>query len=801
MKIAYFGRPMKSATCIAACMALALVGCSQTAEDTAEAEDASASEREPADYTTSEATDGDTTFTVVENPHGGARLTFADDGEFELITEEEDGSTYAFKDMNGNGELDTWEDWREPAEIRAAGLADQLTIEQVAGLMLFSSHERAPGDGLTEDQETYLEQDHLRNVLNAGDSDVQDNVTWVNEMQAFVESLASEDTPYVPVNFSTDPRHDSGSAFPETGSRSDWPSNLGMAALFDAERVEEFGRVASEEYRALGISNALSPQIDLATEPRWLRVNGTFGENAELAAELAVAYVDGFQNSYEDDEPTGWGPQSVSTMIKHFPGDGAGEGGRESHLNSGKYAVFPGGNFDTHLDVFLAAQHASSMMINYSIMLDGEGEPLFEDRVGSAYEKATIDILRKDNDYDGVLVTDWGVTNSWLDEEALFGMAWGKEDLTIDERHFEVLRAGVDMFGGNNEVGPVLAAHEMWQEAYENGELEIDADTRWAQTGKRVLTMLFETGLYESPYLDLEESEASVGSEAKIQAGIEAQLDSVVLLKNDDVITESDASDFSEQTVYIPQSFDFGQDEAFGPGQYTEGPTVDTDVAEEYFGTVLTDEVELNGDEEVESYEAPDISDADAVVVGMRSPNNGTNFSSAGWDEEEDTWYPLSLQYRPYTADGENVRQESISGDIDDNGERENRSYFGETSRISNEADLDAFERAVEAVEASGRDIPIIVVLDASNPVVPSEFEEDADAIVAGFGVSHQALLEVALGIHEPQGRLPIGFPASMDALELQHEDVGEDHETYVDSAGNDYAYGYGLDWTGVLGD
>ena len=157
------------------------------------------------------------------------------------------------------------------------------------------------------------------------------------------------------------------------------------------------------------------------------------------------------------------------------------------------------------------------------------------------------------------------------------------------------------------------------------------------------------------------------------------------------------------------------------------------------------------------------------------------------------------MQYRPYTADGEHVRQVSISGDILDDGSQENRSYYGATSRIENEADLDAFERAVAAVVASGKNIPVITILKATNPVVPEEFEADSDAIVVGFGISDQALIEVALGLSEPQGRLPIGFPASMDAVEAQLEDVGEDTEPYVDSAGNAYLFGFGLNYSGVI--
>jgi len=176
-------------------------------------------------------------------------------------------------------------------------------------------------------------------------------------------------------------------------------------------------------------------------------------------------------------------------------------------------------------------------------------------------------------------------------------------------------------------------------------------------------------------------------------------------------------------------------------------------------------------------------------------------FENSGYDATTDSYYPLSLQYRPYTADGANVRTVSVGGDILADGTKENRSYVGNTSKVTNEADLDAFVRTVAAVDASGKDIPVVVVLKAANPVVPTEFESDADAIVVGFGVSDKALIEMALGLHEPQGRLPIGFPASMDAVEAQSEAVAGDTETFVDELGNDWAFGFGLNFSGPIAD
>ncbi|GMA41506.1 glycoside hydrolase family 3 N-terminal domain-containing protein [Mobilicoccus caccae] len=362
--------------------------------------------------------DGKTSFAVVTNPGGGATLSYVPGGAVTLLEVTTPTARLAFKDMNANRRLDVWEDWRQPVNVRAAALAQELTKEQIAGLMLFSSHERDPAAGLTDAQRTYLAQDQLRNVLNAGPNDVKANVTWVNAMQKFAEAQAKAGLPYVPVNFSSDPRSTAAqdTAYNAAGTDiSRWPSNLGLAATFDPETMLRFAKTSSAEYRAMGITTALGPQIDLATEPRWLRVDGTFGENAAHASRMAKAYVDGSQNTYDSyGHSTGWGPESIATMIKHWPGDGAGEGGREAHLNAGKYAVYPGDNYREHMLPFLAAKDSLAVMSSYSIAIDKDGEPLTGNRVGSAYDKVKIDALRTEG-YDGVICTDWGVTRGYTD--------------------------------------------------------------------------------------------------------------------------------------------------------------------------------------------------------------------------------------------------------------------------------------------------------------------------------------------------------------------------------------------------
>ena len=163
----------------------------------------------------------------------------------------------------------------------------------------------------------------------------------------------------------------------------------------------------------------------------------------------------------------------------------------------------------------------------------------------------------------------------------------------------------------------------------------------------------------------------------------------------------------------------------------------------------------------------------------------------------------MSLQWKPYTATGPNVRKKSIAGDILDNGRQENRSYFGATSKIGNEFDLKALNRTVKAVKQverrTGKNIPVIVSVKAKSSFIPKEFEKKVDAILVGYSINDRVFIETALGQHNPQGRLPLTSPKNMNAVEKQKEDVGEDMKPYVDSRGNVYKFGFGLNWYGKI--
>jgi len=705
-----------------------------------------------------------------------------------------------FKDLNRNGVLDPYEDWRLPPEERARDLAARMSIEQIAGLMLYSSHQAVPAnlgwfpgtyDGrpygesgaapsdLTDQQMRFITEDHVRHVLVTRLESPEVAARWTNNLQALAESIGLG----IPVNISSDPRHsadDSKEFNAGAGDRiSRWPESLGLAATFDPETARRFGEVAAREYRALGITTALSPQIDIATEPRWFRFGMTFGEDSRLAADMARAYVDGMQTSTGDREIAGgWGYDSVNAMVKHWPGGGSGEGGRDSHFGVGKFNVYPGDNFAEHLIPFTEGAFkldgptgkASAVMPYYSISWGQDRK--YGENVGNSYSRYMItDLLRTEYGYDGVVCTDWGITaDEGPDVTRLFpgGRCWGvEENHTVAERHLKILLAGVDQFGGNNEIAPILEAYRIGCERY--GEAYMRA--RFEQSAIRLLLNIFRLGLFENPYLDEQRSAAVVACPEYVAAGYEAQLKSIVMLKNAGGILPLQKG----SKVYIPKRYRPASTDWFGNTipEYECDP-VQLDVVRRYFD--VTDH--------------PD--EADYALVFIESPHITKGYSHEDKAAGGNGYMPISLQYRPYTA--EHARETSIAGDP-----REvlNRSYRGKTVTTPNASDLDA----VLETRKRMKDKPVIVSILLSNPAVMAEFEGAADAILAHFSVQDSALLDIITGAAEPSALLPMQLPAHMRTVEEQFEDVAHDMEVYVDSEGNRYDFGFGLNWSGRIQD
>lgn len=701
-----------------------------------------------------------------EKQSGGPEISVADRSRFLR----KDG--FVFRDANRNGTLEPYEDWRLSAADRAADLVGRLQMKDIFGLMLYSRAVYLPeSDALTPAQISFLRDDGVRHVLVKRVKDTRTAVRWSNRVQALCEGIGAG----IPANNSSDPRH-TGTGDAEFdaggGAISRWPGPLGMAATFDPALMERFARIASDEYRHLGITTALSPQIDLGTEPRWFRYFGTMGESPDLVTAMARAYCDGFQTT--PGSPDGWGSRSVNTMVKHWPGGGCGEAGRDSHCGYGKYAVYPGGRMADQIRPFTEGAfaltggtvRASAVMPYYTIPV-GQCGP--GDEVGNAFSKRIIEeMLRGDSGYDGVVCTDWQVTHDEIHTGRTGGKPWGVERLTPAERHLKALEAGVDQFGGNNEAAPLAEAYALAVEKYGRDR----TDARFRISAKRLLINIFRVGLFENPYLDEEESMRVVGCPEYMRKGFEAQVKSVVLLKNRRVLPLR-----GRPKVWIPSRLKKGYARWWGMGA-TEGkmynPVRDS-VAARRFDRVGTPE------------------EADAAIVFIDSP-----IGYWGYDIDEaksgrgNGYYPIPLVYSTYTA--VSARAVSMAGG-DPFETFTNRTYLGKTVTPLNSCDLDF----VRDVRRRIGQKPLVLCVNAERPFVPAEIEPLADALLIGFHVSSQAVLEIVSGAAEPQGRLPFTMPHDMETVERNAEDAPFDLRPYVDGEGNAYGFGFGLKWKGKI--
>lgn len=434
-----------------------------------------------------------------------------------------------YRDLNRNGRLDPFEDARLSPDERVEDLMGRLSLEEKAGLM-FQTVIEAGNDGSVLDEPGRISKSPTRAVLQGKlishfnvHSLVNARVAarWHNNLQ-----LLAEATPHaIPITVSSDPRHafieNPGMSF-SAGEFSQWPEPLGLAALRDPELVRRFADVVRQEYCAVGIRAALHPTLDLATEPRWGRQSGTFGQDPEIVTELGVAYLAGMQGD-------SLGPSSVACTSKHFPGGGPQKDGEDAHFPYGREQVYPGGQFAMHLSPFRAAISAGTAAImpyyGMPIGLVVDGEEI--EGVGFAYNRQIMTgLLREQLGYEGVVVTDWELINdNHVGDQVLPARAWGVEDLSPSERMERLLDAGADQFGGEECV-------ELLIDLVKAGRVD---ESRLDQSARRLLKVKFQLGLFDNPYVDEDAAAATVGRQDFREEGYAAQGRSVTVLSRSDV--------------------------------------------------------------------------------------------------------------------------------------------------------------------------------------------------------------------------------------------------------------------------
>jgi beta-glucosidase len=597
--------------------------------------------------------------------------------------ETSDGLTY--RDLNRNGALDPYEDPRLQVEERVDDLLARMTLEEKSAL-LFHQGVVVPDDGTVGNGPEPVAGTSTRALV--GEVGLTHfNIywgprptvlaEWHNRMQQAAESTRLG----IPVTIASDPRHGTGDN-PATNMSGNgfsvWPDPIGLAATRDEVLVQEFADIARQEYLAVGIRLALHPSADLATEPRWARVAGTFGEDAGLAARLVGAYVRGMQGAT-------LGPESVACMTKHFPGGGPQLDGEDPHFSYGREQVYPGGRFDYHLIPFEAALAAGTaqVMPYYGMPVGTEHE-----EVGFGFNRGVVTgLLRERYGFDGVVCTDWGLLSDTVLNSAVWpARAWGVEHLSREERALKAIEAGVDQFGGE-------ACPEVVVELVRSGRVD---EARVDASARRLLRDKIRLGLFDDPYVDPDAAAEQVGTASLVERGLHAQTRSIVLLGNDrGLLPLGDTS-----RVYV---------EGLDPSELANGAVVDR----------------------------PE--DADVAIVRLHAP------------------------YEP--RDGNLVEALFHAGALD----------FG----------AEELERLVALM----RRVPTVLDIYLDRPAVIPELADAAAALLADFGASGAALLDVVFGRATPAGALPFELPSSMDAVRRQLPDVPYDSEDPL------FPFGHGLSY------
>ena len=695
---------------------------------------------------------------------------------------------YAFKDLDGDGKLSLWEDWRQSDEDRAADLASQMSAEEILPLLyhgMLSSFSNDLDDDIVADLEAGLRGGNSSG--NITDLNVATGTKFSNKLQAEAEKSSAYGIPFL---MSTDPY-----------ACMNMPSKAGLAATFDPEVAKEEAKALSKVWRATGPRMMLGPQIGLGTNPRAARLEGVFTVDPALDRDMARAFIDGLQSTYDEDgNDLGWGSDSVAGMMKHYCGIGPTEGGGDDHGDVGKFCVFPGNNFAAHLIPFFdGAQHldgatgtVAACMPQYGISFSDDEE--YGENVGCAFSSYKLGLLR-DNGFDGLICTDWQVTLPVEFPPGMVTHCWGVEDLEPVERQVKAYEAGIDLLGGEFDLDVIA-------ETYAQLEADLGEDAaleKIRDTARRLFTVMNHVDFFDNPYIPYDEAKAATLDEEVLALGLEIQQKTVVMLKNKGVI--GDGLNADKPTVYIPLRYSDGSWDL----------PVDADVAAEYFDVVTdtlgdpTGETDDDGNaaytsDDVVRATAEELSSCSLAICFVQNPLGG-----GGTETDDDgnvTYLPRSLQYGDYTADGPNVREVSLAGDIVD-GEKENRSYFGQSCTTSNSTDLDLILSAVENMPADGK---VVVSVGMTNPMIFSEFEDQVDAILVHFESSNwswdeETILKAVAGQFEPSGLLPFQMPADMDTVEGADEDVPRNLECHVDSEGNEYDFGFGLNWSGVISD
>lgn len=639
-----------------------------------------------------------------------------------------------FRDLNNNGKLDTFEDWRLDAKTRAEAMAKTLTDEQLIYNLpnnaSYSPEATKTADVVDENGKPVWEKlfsagggwgapafsssienlkvTNMRTFVMRNNPETEVAVWFNNGLEQYAEYDAMlKDETAVPFMTFTNPISHG------------MPSSEGVtaAALGDgnADLVLTDAQYDRIVMWAKGIDGIYGPQIDLATDPRWSRNATTYGEREDMAEEIARNLTIGYQNGDQ-----GMAPGSVLLTVKHFPGDGAAYNGFESHGQTGRYRIYSTENSlaDYQLRPFIAAFEAGAAGV-----MPGYSQPIIDERIAPqsiTYNGETYDIryegrgnafnsdilltlLREILGFEGLINSDSLMVNAQQ----------GVEDLSSYERMVLFVKSGCDC--GVISFNDANSA-ELLAEALTKGDLT-RADLERAAVNR--LIPQIQSGNLDNPYRDLEESVAAVSEVTPKAAELaeETHLKSVVLMKNSDSALPLTNTGVKVYVAGFNQKGNLSTD-SFAAALQAKGYTI------------------------VDDYNEADVAylRVSPTLVGQGSStlavlDLGEDFESATYDN--------------------------------------NAKPTGDTASVTTVSGMKDFQKIANAVHANGGKVVGEIV--ATSPWILTEMEPYCDALLGAFSTSDAAIAAVVAGEYNPTGKLPMTMVADASVIALVTTQIGNE--------------------------
>ena len=686
--------------------------------------------------------------------------------------------TYQFRDANGNGQLDPYEDWRLPAEQRAADLVGRMTLDEKAGMMLIDTLNSDAGGNVPATASDYIGNQQmsrfiLRNVVTAtpaaGSTDVTplQVATFTNAVQELRESTRLG----IPAIFKSNARNhidpDARAGINEAaGAFTAFPKEAGVAAAAlgagDMSLVKTFATVMGDEWKSIGLRGMYGYMADLSTEPRWYRVHETFTENADLNADILRTLVQTLQGTTISEGTSVNRDSAVALTVKHFPGGGPQEMGLDPHYAHGKNQVYPGGNFGYHLKPFMAALDAgvSAVMPYYGVPISLTYEGVTYDQVGMAFSKQIVtDLLRGKLGFKGYVNSDTGIIND---------RAWGLEGKTVPERVAAAVNGGTDVLLGFHDKQTILSL-------VGSGLL---TTARLDEAARRLLKEQFQLGLFENPYVDATKAAGVIGQDKHREAALDVQRKSVVLLQNLDRGAAGKVLPLKAGAkVYIMGDFTKANVEKYGY-TVTDGNTPASGVRPSAAGhdVALISVTALVNRSVASTYQSNNA--ATGLNPAFINPKTGKPWGS------EDRCVDTARYADPVKT-------------CLDNGLNFGGVFPWEASNLS--FTTMAASQSWQVTPSLAQIKAVMAEVGAANTVLHVYFRHpfvldqesgmrNAGAIVAGFGVSDTALLDVLSGKVKPQGKLPFALANNLQAVIDNQPDVPG-----YPAADTLFPYGFGM--------